>query len=153
MHEIEKKFIIKNIPFDLSCFRSSEIHQCYVAVEENYSEVRIRNIDKQYFLTIKSVSTFIRFEEELPLEPVKGEQLIELFKERGVNKTRYFIPCQEFMIELDLYKGQLEGLMIAEVEFKSPEEAIKFIKPAWFGEDVTYDDRYKNRNLALYGLK
>ena len=31
---------------------------------------------------------------------------------------------------------------------KTPEEAKKFIPPIWFGNDITNDKRFKNKNLA-----
>ena len=55
------------------------------------------------------------------------------------------------MAELDVYHGELTGLVTVEVEFSSLEEAESFSPPAWFGEDITEDKRYKNKNLARNG--
>ena len=55
------------------------------------------------------------------------------------------------VIELDVYTGDLEGLVVAEVEFDSEEAAEAFAPPEWFGEDVTDDVRYKNQRLARDG--
>ena len=74
-----------------------------------------------------------------------------LTRDRRIEKIRYSIPYQDNIIELDVFQGELEGLCLAEVEFESEESASIFQPPEWFGEDVTADERYKNKNLALYG--
>ncbi len=64
-------------------------------------------------------------------------------------KTRLFIPLDRGLTaELDVYHGKLDGLVVAEVEFPTEEAANLFEKPAWFGAEVTYDDRFRNKNLA-----
>ena len=50
-----------------------------------------------------------------------------------------------------MYTGDLEGLVVAEVEFDSETAAEAFAPPEWFGEDVTEDVRYKNQRLARDG--
>ena len=54
-------------------------------------------------------------------------------------------------VELDVYRGLLEGLVVAEVEFESAEENRRFSPPTWFGDEVTNDKHYKNSSLALHG--
>jgi adenylate cyclase len=68
-----------------------------------------------------------------------------------VEKTRYEIPYGAHLIELDVYSGALEGLVVAEVEFGSEEESARFDPPDWFGSEVTDDVRYSNRSLAVHG--
>ncbi len=65
-----------------------------------------------------------------------------------VTKTRYRIPLPPYTVELDVFEGAHAGLWMAEVEFPSLEEAENFTPPAWFGEEVTYDKRYRNTYLA-----
>ena len=67
-----------------------------------------------------------------------------------ISKTRYFIPLAPHTIELDVFHGDMEPLIMAEVEFASIEEANVFLPPDWFGQDVTMDRRYHNVNMALY---
>jgi CYTH domain-containing protein len=71
---------------------------------------------------------------------------------RRVEKKRFYIPEGNAIIELDIYLGDLEGLMTAEVEFKTQLEADAFALPSWFDREITQDERYKNKNLALAGL-
>ena len=66
-----------------------------------------------------------------------------------IEKERYLIPLQEGQkIELDIFHGYLEGLVFAEVEFQSVEEAEAFLPPDWFLEDVSLDKRYNNSYLS-----
>jgi adenylate cyclase len=77
-----------------------------------------------------------------------------------VEKVRFEIPYGLQTIELDVYTGAHEGLVVAEVEFSnnaetdlSPWEQVgAFMEPRWFGQDVTEDKAYKNKNLATEGL-
>lgn len=55
---------------------------------------------------------------------------------------------QELEAELDVFQGRLLGLVFAEVEFTSVEEANNFHKPTWFGKDVSDDRRYRNSEIA-----
>ena len=54
----------------------------------------------------------------------------------------------KYTIELDVFEGELAPLILAEVEFPSEEEANSFVAPEWFGEDVTYSNKYHNSNLS-----
>ncbi len=56
------------------------------------------------------------------------------------------------IIEVDVYHGDLEGLVLAEVEFVNEDESNKFIPPGWLVQEITYDENYKDRNLAMYGV-
>ena len=68
-------------------------------------------------------------------------------------KTRYFVPLEDGLTaEIDLYDGELEGLVTAEVEFPDEETALAYPAPDWLGEDVTGDKRYANRTLATDGI-
>ena len=77
---------------------------------------------------------------------------------RAIEKTRYRLPAGDglvidgLVIELDVYAGSLSGLQVAEVEFGDEDAARRFRPPAWFGREVTDDDRFKNRSLAVDGL-
>ena len=64
---------------------------------------------------------------------------------------RYKIPEGIWTIELDVYRGCLKGLVVAEVEFETIDESSRFVPPPWFGREVTDDDRYKNATLAHKG--
>jgi len=69
-----------------------------------------------------------------------------------VTKTRYKIPYGQYTIELDLFHGQYDGMVLAEVEFPSIEKAREFVAPEWFDKDVSDDYHYRNTYLALKNI-
>lgn len=150
--EIERKFLVDQLPDGLDAYGSDEIEQGYLAITDDV-EVRLRRYGEQTFLTVKSTASEARVEEELEIEARRFDALWPLTAGRRLEKRRYRIPEDGGLtIELDVYHGQLSGLVTAEVEFESPADARAFEPPAWFGRDVTDDGRYKNKRLATEGL-
>lgn len=150
-NEIERKFLVKEMPGNLEKYPASDISQGYLAVTEDGTEIRLRRIGDCYFETVKSGKGLERRETEAEIGSEAYDKLWPLTAGRRLEKTRYDIPCGGHVIELDVYSGTLEGLIVAEVEFESVEESKRFTPPAWLGREVTDDSRYRNRNLALYG--
>ena len=146
--EIERKYLVKELPKDFERFPSALIEQVYLSKEP---VIRIRKKDEDYILTVKGKGLLSREEFELPLTKDAYLRLYEKKDGAPVTKRRYRIPCEELVIELDVFSGKQEGLILAEVEFPSLEEAEAFIPPEWFGEEVTYDPRYQNVSMA-YGV-
>ena len=150
--EIERKFLVADPPPDLERHPRSHLQQGYLAVDPVGIEVRIRRRDEQTTLTIKGGRGRARAEEEMEISRERFARLWDLTAGRRVEKTRYEIPADGGLtIELDVYHGPLEGLLTAEVEFGSEAQADTFSAPDWFGRDVTGDDAYKNRRLAVDG--
>jgi adenylate cyclase len=150
--EIERKFLIASPPPHLDHFPCSRIEQAYVAIDPAGTEVRIRKRSGATTLTIKGGRGRSRAEEEIELDPARFARLWELAQGRCLEKTRYELPTTGGeTIELDVYGGGLEGLVTAEVEFASEKAADEFLPPPWFGIEVTDDDAYKNRRLAVDG--
>lgn len=142
--EIERKFLVKNIP-DLTNTIYTEITQGYLSFNP---EIRIRQDGNKYYITKKSNGDISREEIEIEIEEKVYNILFNLIEENIINKTRYFVYANGKIAELNIYHGDLEGLSIVEVEFKSLEEASNFEAPLWFGKEVTYIDKYKNKNIA-----
>ena len=95
----------------------------------------------------------VREEYNLPLTKEGYEHMRGKVDGILIKKTRYLIPLTDRLtIELDVFSNELEGLLLAEVEFETEEEANSFIPPAWFGEDVTFSDKYHNSTLSKSGL-
>jgi adenylate cyclase len=116
------------------------------------TEVRVRRRDGNAWLTVKSGGGRARVEEEIPIDSERFERLWPLTEGRRIEKTRYEIPADDGLtVELDVYAGDLDGLVTAEVEFASDEVAEAFAAPEWLGLDVTDDPRYKNQRLAQDG--
>lgn len=152
MTEIERKYLVASPPPNLEDHTSRSILQGYVAIEDGGTEVRLRRKGERYFETVKSGHGLERMEAEIELSREQFEELWPTVGDRQVEKIRYEIPRGDLAIELDVYAGRLAGLMTAEVEFGTVAESEVFEPPIWFGVEVTEDERYKNRNLAIHGL-
>lgn len=150
--EIERKFIVRETPKNVETYPAVEILQGYLAVSDDGTEIRLRHIGQAYILTVKSGKGIRRHESEIELSREQFERLWPMTEGKRVEKKRYKIAKSGFTIELDIYRSTLEGLKTAEVEFKTQDEADSFTPPSWLDKDVTLDERYKNKNLALYGL-
>ena len=149
--EIERKFLINIIPADVKIFKRSIVKQGYICISDN-REVRCRQIDDKYYLTIKSVGNLTREENEIELNESQFYSIWTTTESARIYKERCNIDYGKHIIELDIFKENLDGLSLAEVEFETIEDAGKFKTPIWFGKEVTKDVRYKNMNLALNGL-
>ncbi|UCH85415.1 MAG: CYTH domain-containing protein [Candidatus Latescibacterota bacterium] len=147
--EIERKFLVSEPP--VSRQQPTTIHQGYITVGSDGTEVRLRRKGDRFFQTIKRGSGLSRREAEVELTQTQFDTLWPQTEGRRVVKDRYEIPYRGRVIELDVFHGKLEGLIIAEVEFDSEKECESFTPPDWFGDDVTENPEYKNRSLALEG--
>ena len=148
--EIERKYLIdKNkIPFQPSDFPCRRIEQGYLCTEP---VVRVRRDQDDYILTYKSKGLMAREEYNLPLTKEAYLHLREKTDGRLITKDRYVIPlsCDSpLLIELDFFRGDLDGLILAEVEFPDLLSAETFHAPDWFGEDVPHSSRFHNSNLS-----
>lgn len=145
MLENERKFLVKELP-DLDSCVFHEIEQGYVSFNP---EVRIRKLDNLFFLTHKGDGVQKRPEVETTIDEVAYGIMSLIVQGRLIKKTRYKIPLYDGIVaELDIYHDDLEGLFTVETEFSSDEQADNFVSPSWFGEEITEDLRYKNKNLA-----
>ena len=153
--EIERKFLVSELPAGLDGYPHVEIEQGYLCTSPT---VRIRRAGDAFILTVKervaaegSVALHNR-EEEFALSADKYEALKAKTDGTFVLKTRYRIPLDGGLTaELDLFHGRHEGLRLVEVEFPDTAEANRFVKPGWFGDEVSQDRRYRNSHLALHG--
>jgi len=149
--EIERKFLVNELPSEIDFYPHSEIVQGYLMITDNGIEVRVRKKGGRCYHTVKSGSGLVRKESE---KEISESEFIEQWpgtQGKRVQKVRYEIEYDEHIIELDIYSGNLAGLVVAEVEFESEEDSTHFEPPEWFGEEVTHDERYKNKSLALNG--
>lgn len=153
--EIERKFTITHLPEHLEQYERKQIEQAYLC---RNPVVRIRRSNEDYILTYKSKPLHVPSgqitarsceEVELPLTKEAYEHLREKADGALITKDRYLIPAGHGRtIELDIFKEHLQGLVFAEVEFDSEEEAAAFQMPDWFAADVTFDKRYSNGHLS-----
>ena len=148
--EIERKYLVKEIPSNLDQYESKKIAQGYLCTEP---VVRIRRSNNDYYMTYKGDGLMVREEYNLPLTEEAYTHLRPKIDGLLIAKTRYLIPLDDKLTaELDIFEEDLKGLVIVEVEFDSIEEANAFTAPDWFGEDVTNSGKYHNSHLSQHGL-
>lgn len=148
--EIERKYLIHQLPEGLNLHPHYKIEQAYLCTEP---VVRIRRQGDEYFLTYKSKGFMVREEYNLPLTKEAYEHLRPKVDGILISKTRYVLPLGGGLnIELDVFDAPYETLRLAEVEFPDEETANQFVPPSWFGEDVTFSTEYQNSTLSK-GLK
>ena len=145
--EIERKFLIKELPADLEQYSFHVLEQGYLNTDP---VVRVRKEDDTYYLTYKGKGFLAREEYNLPLNETAYAHLITKADGNIIKKKRYLIPIEGtgLTIELDVFAAPFAPLILAEVEFESIEQAQAFIPPAWFGEDVTENREYSNSTLS-----
>ncbi|MDQ6626622.1 MAG: CYTH domain-containing protein [Verrucomicrobiota bacterium] len=146
--EIERKFLVRELPHDLATFSHSAIEQGYLATAADGVQVRLRKAGDQLSLTYKRDAKGGRIEREIAVTAAQFDVLWPATEDKRLTKTRYDVPLGNLVVEIDVYSGRHEGLVVAEVEFPSEEAARDFVPPAWLGEDVSGSARYSNVRLA-----
>ena len=150
--EIERKFLVTG-NYRAAARSSQRIVQGYLSsVPERTVRVRIRG--DQGFLTIKGVSSTSgasRYEWEREIPRPEAEELLALCEPGIIDKTRHLVPCGHHTFEVDQFHGDNAGLIVAEVELASEDEA--FTRPPWLGKEVTGDARYFNSQLMKHPFR
>ena len=144
--EIERKFLVKTLP-DLSQAHKKYIHQGYITHTNDSVEVRLRQKEQHFFITVKSGCGMVRNEHEISVDQQQFETLWPETQFRRIEKHRWTGQLGTQTFELDIFMGELKPLMLVEIEFSSIEEADNFKPAHWFGREVTLDKLYKNKAL------
>lgn len=145
--EIERKFLVRDDGWRIHCTRRHEIRDGLIAVAPG-RKVRVRICDRRATLTVKAKTEALanaEFEYEIPLSDAE-ELLAHHCLHSELPKTRYVIPYGPHTWHVDVYKGALEGVVLAEVEL--PSEAARLTLPPWVGKEVTGDSAYKKINMV-----
>ena len=146
--EIERKFRVANDDWRAMASSSSFLKQGYLSSSAE-ATVRVRLEDNLGTLTIKSKTKGItRNEFEYAIPAQEAKELLMLCSGPLIEKTRYRIPQENHTWEIDVFEGDNDGLIIAEIELTSEDDY--FVKPQWLGEEVSGDSRYYNSNLATH---
>ncbi|MDQ6654511.1 MAG: CYTH domain-containing protein [Verrucomicrobiota bacterium] len=146
--EIERKFLVREMPTDLTVYPHIEMAQGYLAIAPDGVQVRLRKAGAEHSLTYKRNDGASRIEREIPLTSEQFDVLWPATEDKRLTKTRYAMPLGEFTVEIDVYSGRHTGIIVAEVEFENEDAARAFAVPDWLGEDVSHDPRYSNQLLA-----
>ncbi|WP_106830485.1 CYTH domain-containing protein [Parabacteroides pacaensis] len=151
MHtEIERKFLVTDTDFVEEAYVFRRIVQGYICSTPGRT-VRVRIRGERGFLTIKGPSDekgLSRYEFEQEIPPEDAEQLMKLCEPGIIDKVRYWVKAGKHVFEVDVFHGENEGLIIAEVELNSEDEA--FEHPHWLGKEVSGDRRYYNSMLIRH---
>ncbi|MGZ8216891.1 CYTH domain-containing protein [Methylomagnum sp.] len=146
--EVERKFLVNDAGWRESVRESARFRQGYLNNEVQCS-VRVRVSGDRAWLNLKSVTIGAQrheFEYEIPL--ADADQMLDILARKPlIEKTRHFVDVGPHTWEIDVFEGDNAGLVVAEIELASPDEP--FDKPAWVGEEVTFDTRYYNTSLSI----
>ncbi len=146
--EIERKFLVKTNAYREDAYKKEEIIQGFLSSVPERT-VRIRKVDDLGWITVKGLgnaSGTTRFEWEKEIPGSEAKSLLDLCESGRIEKTRYYIRIGAHTFEVDEFKGQNQGLVIAEIELEDETEA--FERPTWLGEEVTGQIKYYNASLS-----
>ncbi len=144
--EIERKFLVSESKLP-ELTDGNTIRQGYIKTKGN-AVVRIRATPNTSYITIKGPTTGIsssEFEYEIPPDDA-NEILDSLCATPFIHKTRYKIKHASHTWEVDVFHGENDGLIVAEVELNNEDEKVEL--PDWVTSEVSSDHRYSNSNLC-----
>ena len=145
--EIERKFLVVSDAWQAAATSSLLLRQGYLSSNAK-ATVRVRSKDNgRAVLTLKGAAEGIsraEYEYEIPIEDAR--ELLAMAQPHVIEKRRYLVPHGGLVWEVDVFLGRHSGLVIAEVELDSEDQAIAL--PDWIGAEVTHDDRYNNASLS-----
>jgi len=146
--EIERRFLVKSTEWEKEVSQEINCIQGYLSID--YDRIaRVRITDDQSIFTVKGR----RINRECPefnysIPRNDAEEMLKLCFQPYIVKTRKIINFQGYIWEIDVFKNENSGLIIAEIELSDRNE--NFTKPDWLGEEITEDLRYSNSNLILH---
>lgn len=150
--EIERKFLLANEDWRDQVIKSVTYRQGYLSSSKE-SSVRVRIEGKQAKLNIKSATLGIhRHEYEYPIPIEEALEILDtLCRKPLVEKTRHFVHVGQHEWEIDEFKGENAGLIVAEIELNTEDETFEM--PSWAGKEVSDDPRYYNVSLVSHPYK
>ena len=151
MQEIERKYLTADESWREEVVQSMRIAQGYLCSRRVTARVRL--CDDRGILTFKGKSRdggLSRFEWEREIPFGVAERM--LYRCKGViDKVRHIVKHEGHTFEIDEFKGENEGLIVAEVELSSADEAVTL--PSWIGDEVTGVRCFYNSFLTKYPFK
>ena len=148
MNEIERKFLVTNFNFREASYNSYFIVQGFLNTDPDRT-VRIRRKADHARITVKGPleeDGMSRFEWEKDISVDEANDLLELCEYHLIEKTRYEVKSADLTIEVDVFHGENQGLIVAEIELDTIDQYID--KPEWLGVEITGNSKYYNANLS-----
>lgn len=149
--EIERKFLVQNTNFK-ELANPVRLYQGFLNTDKE-RVVRIRVVGEKGLVTIKGITLNVsraEYEYEIPKQDAL-EMLNNLCVQPIIEKDRYTIPFDDLIWEVDVFKNENEGLVIAEIELEFEDQ--HFEKPNWIGKEVTFHTKYYNSSLVKFPYK
>jgi len=161
---LERRFVVREVPFDLAQFPHYHIEQAYIATSGDLEE-RVRLVDyagrTSYYHTSKTGAGAVRSETTEVINKDRARGLLSKAGLPRIVKTRYLVPhvywdtrgvLANCCLELDVYSVPPSSFCIAEIEFPTRETMCRFRRPDWVAEEVTEDAAYRNSSIARSGF-
>lgn len=150
-NEHELTYLAKNLPENIDQYPHKLIEDIYFPAEAVHPRLRIRRQDDSYAITRKTpldASDAGAQQEENTIIDADEYSALAAGRGRSLSKIRYLMPYKGLTAEIDIFKGPLEGLVIIEFEFTTPEEKAAFATPDFCLADVTQEDFIAGGMLA-----
>ncbi|HSM82947.1 MAG TPA: CYTH domain-containing protein [Nodosilinea sp.] len=149
--EIERKFLVVGEGWR-GMAPPLRLCQGYIPTQDART-VRVRRMGDRAYLTLKGPAAgLVRAEFEYPIPVDDAQAMLETLCEPPlIDKYRYRIPLGQVVWEIDEFLGENQGLIVAEVELTSADQAVDL--PDWVGAEVSHDPRYHNSNLARHPFR
>ena len=145
--EIERKFLVANDSWRDGS-PGARIAQGYLSQDPDRT-VRIRLAGENAWITIKGRTQGItRAEFEYAIPPAEARDLLGLCLPSVIDKTRHEVRHGGHLWEIDVFHGENDGLIVAEVELADESDSPEM--PGWAGAEVSDDVRYFNSHLARH---
>jgi adenylate cyclase len=143
--EIERKFLVRRDAWR-PAGAGTPFRQGYLSSHAD-RVVRVRIAGEEAFLTVKGATRGVtRSEFEYAIPVADAAAMLALCERPLIEKDRHVEVHGGKTWEIDVFHGENEGLVVAELELLS--EAEPFVKPAWAGDEVSGDSRYANASLV-----
>ncbi len=142
MIELEKTYLLKNIPEGLKDCEFKEVYDIYIPKESMHPNLRIRKNGSKYEMTkkspVKEGDSSIQREQTIILTEKEFEELTQLQGKR-VRKKRYYYKYKDRIAEIDVFQDALKGLILVDVEFDSEKAKDEFEIPEFCLVEITQE--------------
>jgi CYTH domain-containing protein len=142
MIELERTFLAKELPENLSDFSFKEMIDLYIPEDSLHPVMRIRKNGDKYEITKKEptegADSSVQREQTIILEKDEFETLLRVGGKK-VSKDRYLYKIDNYNAEIDIFKDNLAGLVLVDVEFKNEEDKDDFKMPDFCLIEVTQE--------------
>lgn len=149
--EIERKFLVDHEKWKTADKPEGQKMQQGYILDEQDRTIRLRIAGDIAYLTFKCGKGISRHEFEYEVPANEAADLFEQFVKAGLEKTRYKVPHAGKLWEVDVFEGDNEGLIVAEIELNAEDE--QFELPPWAGAEVSHEGRYYNSSLSVKPFK